>query len=186
MELLSPAAFPELRRLCCHDGRKATRMSDTEHRKLREWVTELSPNAIWFLLTLIGSVIAVEIVGWIPDPIAKAIVVGIGLCLNAFLIAWLSWLRTQDSKANLRELTILLERIEKMQKAVLNARRKRQQQEEPRQPISSLESRHPETADLPSRTEFHDRPTSPRWGICRTACSIGRWRAGVSVGYWRT
>src|SRR5215472_13310302 len=152
-----------------HDRRKATGMSDTEHRELREWIRELRPNAIWFLLTLIGSAVAAEIVGLIPDPSLRTIVIGIGLCINALLIAWLSWLRTRDNKATTRELTILLQRIEKLQKALANAGRQRQQREQPqrdqpRQRTSGLENSHPNVAELPSRGEFGNLATSPRWG----------------------
>jgi hypothetical protein len=152
-------------------------MSDTEHHKLRESVTELRPNAIWFLLTLIGSAVAAGIVRWIPDPTVKTIVIGIGLCINAWLIAWLNWLRTRDNKATTRELTILLQRIEKLQKARVDIGRQRQQPEQPRQRISDLESSHPDQAsrtlpdarpplaEPPSRAEFADLATSPRWGI---------------------
>jgi len=150
-------------------------MSDTEHRELREWVRELRPNAIWFLLTLIGSAVAAEIVSWIPDPSVKTIVMGIGLCMNALLIAWLSWLRTRDNQATTRELTILLQRIEKLQKASVDIGRQRQQREQPRQRISSLEqprqrisgleNSQPNVAEPLSRTEFEDLTTSPRWGI---------------------
>ena len=150
-------------------------MSDTEHRKLREWVAEVRPNAIWFLLTLIGSAVAAEIVGWIPDPSVKTIVIGIGLCMNALLIAWLSWLRERDNKATTRELTILLQRIEKLQKASVDIGRQHQQREQPRQRISGLEqprqrisgleNSQPDVAEPLSRTEFEDVTTSPRWGI---------------------
>jgi hypothetical protein len=150
-------------------------MSDTEHRELREWVRELRPNAIWFLLTLIGSAVAAEIVSWIPDPSVKTIVIGIGLCMNALLIAWLSWLRTRDNQATTRELTILLQRIEKLQKASADIGWQRQQREEPRQRISGLEqprqrisgleNSQPNVAEPLSRTEFEDLTTSPRWGI---------------------
>jgi hypothetical protein len=151
-------------------------MSDTQHRKLQESVRELRPYAIWFLLTLIGSAVAAEIVRWIPDPTVKTIVIGIGLCLNALLIAWLNWLRIRDNKATTRELTILLQRIEKLQKASVDIGRQRQQREQPRQPISGLEQpRQPisgwensqpnvaEAEPLP-RPEFEDRTASPRWG----------------------
>ncbi len=140
-------------------------MSDTEHRKLREWVRELRPNAIWFLLTLIGSAVAAEIVSWIPYPSVKTIVIGIGLCLNALLIAWLSWLRTRDNQATTRELTILLQRIEKLRKASVDIGRQRQQREPPRQQISGLENSRPDVVERPSRTEFEDLTTFPRWGI---------------------
>jgi hypothetical protein len=147
-------------------------MSDTEHRKLRESVRELRPNAIWFLLTLIGSAVAAEIVSWIPYPSVRTIVIGIGLCINALLIAWLSWLRERDNQATTRELTILLQRIEKLQKASVKLRkpsedigRQRQQREQPRQPISALENRHPDVVEPLSRREFEDVTTSPRWGI---------------------
>ncbi len=137
-------------------------MSDTKHRELREWVRELRPNAIWFLLTLIGSAVAAEIVSWIPYPSVKTIVIGIGLCLK---IAWLSWLRTRDNQATTRELTILLQRIEKLQKASVDIGRQRQQREQPRQRISGLENRHPDVVEPLSRAEFGDLTTSPRWGI---------------------
>lgn len=150
-------------------------MSGTEHRKLRESITELRPNAIWFLLTLIGSGVAAGIVRWIPDPTLKTIVIGIGLCMNALLIAWLNWLRTRDNQATTRELTILLQRIEKLQKASVDIGRQRQQREQPRQPISDWEqprqgisgweNSQPNVAEPPSRTEFEDLTTSPRWGI---------------------
>src|SRR5215469_13090801 len=117
-------------------------MSDTEHRELQEWVRELRPNAIWFLLTLIGSAVAAEIVSWIPYPSVKTVVIGIGLCMNALLIAWLSWLRTEDNKAALHEQEILLRRIEKLRKASVDKGRQRLQPEEPRQPISGWEKSH--------------------------------------------
>jgi hypothetical protein len=131
-------------------------MSDTEHRKLREWVRELRPNAIWFLLTLIGSALAAEIVSWVPYPSVKTMVIGTGLCANALLIAWLSWVRDRDNKATTRELTILLQRIEKLQKASVDIGRQREQ---PRQRISGLEKSHPDVAEPVSRTEFGDRTT---------------------------
>jgi hypothetical protein len=144
-------------------------MSISENRNLQEWLGELRPNAIWFLLTLIGSAVAAEIVSWVPYPSGKAIFIGIGLFMNALLIAWLSWVRTQDNKATTRELTILLQRIEKLQKALANAGRQRQQREQPqreqlRQRVSGLENSHPDVAELPSRGEFGDLATSPRWG----------------------
>jgi hypothetical protein len=136
-------------------------MSDTEYRKLREWASELRPNAIWFLLTLIGSALAAEIVSWVPYPNVKMMVIGIGLCANALLIAWLSWVRDRDNKATTRELTILLQRIEKLQKASVDIGRQRQQREppQPRQPISGLEKSHPNVAEPLPRTEFGDRTT---------------------------
>ena len=144
-------------------------MTDTEHRNLQEWITELRPNAIWFLLTLIGSAVAAVIVSWIPYPSVKTIVIGIGLCINALLIAWLSWLRTRDNEATTRELTILLQRIEKLQKASVDTGRQRQHGEQPRQSISSLEHSHRNVGEPLSRTEsraeFRDLTTSPRWGI---------------------
>lgn len=140
-------------------------MSDTEHRKLREWVRELRPNAIWFLLTLIGSALAAEIVSWVPYPSVKTMVIGICLCANALLIAWLSWVRERDNKATTRELTSLLQRIEKLQKASVDMGRQHQQREQPRQRISGLEKSHPDVAEPLSRTEFGDLTTSPRWGI---------------------
>jgi len=140
-------------------------MSETEHRELREWARELRPNAIWFLVTFIGSAVAAEVVSWIPYPSVKTIVIGIGLCLNALLIAWLSWVRTQDNKATTRELTILLQRIEKLQKASVDMGRQRQQREPPHQPISSLENSHRDVVEPLSRTEFENLTTTPRWGI---------------------
>ena len=156
-------------------------MLDTEYRKLREWVSKLSPKAI-FLLAFIGSAVAAEIVSWVPYPSGKAIFIGIGLFMNALLIAWLSWVRTQDNKATTRELTILLQRIEKLQKALANAGRQRQQREQPqreqlRQRISGLENSHgnvaelrsrpelPSRAESPSPRDFEDLATSPRWGF---------------------
>jgi hypothetical protein len=155
-------------------------MSYTEHRKLRESLTELRPNAIWFLLTLVGSAVAAEIVSSIHDPTAKTIVLGIVLCTNALLIAWVTWLRTQDNKATTREMTILLERIERLQKWIVKLQstsvdrgRKSEHLEQPRQPISGLENSHPNVAEPLSRTEFRkesragfaDLTTSGRWGI---------------------
>jgi hypothetical protein len=146
-------------------------MTDTEHRNLREWLIELRPNAIWFLLTLIGSAVAVQMVSWISDPSVKAILIGMGLCVNALVIAWLSWLRTQDNKATTRELTILLQRIERLQKALASAGRQRQreqpqpQREQPRQRISGLENRQSDLAERPSRGEFEDLAFVPRLGM---------------------
>jgi len=141
-------------------------MSGSEDRDLQEWLRELRPNAIWFLLTLMGSAVAAEIVAWVPYPSGKAIFIGIGLSMNALLIAWLSWVRTQDNKATTRELTILLQRIEKLQKALANAGRQREQpqREQLRAPDSGLENSHPDVAELPSREKFGDLATSPRWG----------------------
>jgi len=144
-------------------------MSGSEDRDLQEWLRELRPNAIWFLLTLMGSAVAAVIVSWVPYPSGKAIFIGIGLSMNALLIAWLSWVRTQDNKATTRELTTLLQRIEKLQKALANAGRQRQQREQPqreqlRQQISDLENNHPDLAERPSREEFEDLATSPKWG----------------------
>ena len=137
---------------------------------MQAWLTEVRPNAIWFLLTFMGTAVAAEIVSWVPYPNGKAILIGIGLCMNALLIAWLSWVRTQDNKATTRALTILLQRIEKLQKALANAGTQRQQREQPRreplrQRISGLESHHPEAAELPSPREFGDQASSPRWGV---------------------
>lgn len=144
-------------------------MSGSENRNLQEWLRELRPNAIWFLVALMGSAVAAAIVSWIPYPNGKAIFIGIGLCMNALLIAWLSWVRTQDNKATTRELTILLQRIEKLQKALANAGRQHQQREQPRREQlrprnSGLQDSHPDVAELPSREEFGDLATSPRWG----------------------
>jgi hypothetical protein len=145
-------------------------MKDTAHRNLQEWLRELRPNAIWFLLTFIGSAAAALIVSWIPDTSVKAIFIGMGLCLNALLIAWLSWVRTQDNQATTRELTILLQRIEKLQKALANAGRQRHQREQPqreqpRQRISGLENSRPDLAERPSRGEFEDLATFPKLGM---------------------
>ncbi len=149
-------------------------MADTEHRKLREWVTELRPDAVWFLLALIGSAAAAAIVRWIPDPTAKTIVIGIFLSMNALLIAWLNRLRTRDNKATTRELTILLQRIEKLQKASVATGRQRQQREEPRQRISALENSQPNVAEPLPRTKVGDLTTSSRWVIGEQA----RWGGG--------
>ena len=155
-------------------------MSNTEHRKLRDWASELRPNIIWFLLTLIGSVVVAEIVSWVPSPSIRTIVIGIGLCVNALLIAWLSWLRERDNKATTRELSILLQRIEKLQKASVDTRRQRQQREQPRPRRSGLEKSRFDVSEPLSRTEFGSLATvaepaprtefegltaSPRWGI---------------------
>jgi hypothetical protein len=156
---------------------ESTRVSNPERQNSREWVTELRPHAIWFLLTLVGSGLAVEIVRWISDPIAKTIVIGIALCVNALLVARLDWLRTRDNRATTRELTILLQRIEKLRKASVDMgpqhqqdiTPQRQQREQPRQRISSLDNNHRDLAELPpraeprSRAEFEDLTTSPRW-----------------------
>lgn len=146
-------------------------MSDTEYQELREWVRKLSPNAI-FLLTLIGSAMAAGIVSWIPYTSVKVIVLGISLCMNALLIAWLSWLRDQDNKASMRERTILLQRIKKLQRikevqrASVDIGRQSQQREPPSQRISGLERSRPDVAGLQSRTEVgEDLTTSPRWSI---------------------
>jgi hypothetical protein len=148
--------------------RKATRMSDTKHREFQEWATEFRSQAAWFLLTLIGSAVAAVIVAWIPYPSLKTVLIGIILCSNALLIAWLSWVRTRDNKATTRELTVLLDRIEKLQKASLA--RRRQQGEQPRQPISGLENRHRNVVEHqsrllepPSQREFEDSTTLSRW-----------------------
>jgi len=138
-------------------------MSYIEHQNLREWARELRPNAIWFLLTLSGSAVAAEIVGWIPDLSLKAFVIGICLFMNALLVAWLSWLRTRESKANTRELTTLVQRIEKLRKASRVISQQRQQREPPRQQISRFENSRPDVVERPSRTEFGDLTTSPRW-----------------------
>lgn len=145
-------------------------MPDTEYRKLREWVRELSPNAI-FLLTFIGSAVAAGIVSWIPYPSVKAIFIGIGLCMNALLIAWLSRVRTQDNEAIIRERTILLQQIKKLQRikeqqtASVDTGRQIQQREPTSQRIPGLEKSHPDGAVLQSRTEVEDLTTSPRWSI---------------------
>jgi hypothetical protein len=145
-------------------------MSDTEHRNLQEWVRELGPNAIWFLLTLVGTVVAAGIVSSVPSPSVKPIVIGIGLSV-ALLIAWLSWFRERDNNAT-RELT-MLQRIEKLQKASVDRGRRRKRrdlggqrkkQEQPQQQISVLENSHVAVAEPVTRTEFGDLTTSPRWG----------------------
>jgi hypothetical protein len=142
-------------------------ISDTEYRKLREWVRGLSPKAI-FLLAFIGSAVTAGIVGWIPNMSIRTIFIGIGLCLNAWLIAWLSQVRTEDNQAIIRERTILVQQIKKLQrvkerqqmkelqKASLDTGRQNQPSEPPSQPISALET---------SRTEAGDLTTSPRWSI---------------------
>jgi hypothetical protein len=137
-------------------------MLDIEHRKLPELARELRPNATWFLLTFIGSAVAAEIVGWIPDPSARTVVIGICLFVNALLIGWLSWLRTSDNQANTRELTTLVQRIEKLRKASVVTGRQRQQREPPRQQSSGFENSCPDVVERPSRTEFGDLTISPR------------------------
>src|SRR5215469_10647108 len=155
-------------------------MSYTEHRKLREAVRDLPPNIIWFLLTFIGSVVAAEIVSWVPSPSIRTIAIGLGLCANALLIAWLSWLREQDNKATTRELTILLQRIERLQKASADRGRLHPPLEQPRQRRSGLEKSDVDVSELrsraefgdltrvaepPIRTEFEDPTTFRRWGV---------------------
>jgi len=140
-------------------------MFNTEHRKLPEWAREWRPNAVWFLLTFTGSVVAAEIVGWIPDLSARTVVIGICLFMNALLIAWLSWLRTRDNKANTRELTTLVQRIEILRKASRVIAQQRQQREPPRQQISRFENSRPDVVERPSRREFGDLTTSPRRSI---------------------
>jgi hypothetical protein len=154
-------------------------MSDTEHQNLRERARELRPDAIWFLLAFIGSAVAAGIVGWIPDPSLRAVVIGICLFMNALLIAWLSWLRTRDNKANTRELTTLVQRIEKLRKASRVISQQRQQREPPRQQISGFENSRPDVVDRPSRTEFGDLTTSPRWSVGEN----GRWSVGEQDAY---
>lgn len=147
-------------------------MAGSENRNLQEWLRELRPNAIWFLLTLMGSAVAAEIVSWVPFPSGKAIFIGIGVCMNALLIGWLSWVRTQDNRATTRELTILLQRIEKLQKALANAGPQRQQREQPRreqlrQRISGLENSHPDVAELSMNRQT---------GFCRFLGFFGLWK----------
>jgi hypothetical protein len=158
-------------------------MPDIEYRELQEWVRKLSPKAL-FLVTFIGSAVAAGIVSCIPSPSVRTIVVGIGLCLNALLIAWLSQVRTEDNednKATIRERTILLQQIKKLQRikeqqqASVDTGRQSQPREQPSQPISSLEKSQPSqpvssleksqpnVPGLPSRPEAGD-PTSRGWG----------------------
>jgi len=147
-------------------------MSDTEHQKLPESVRELGPNAIWFLLTLIGTIVAAKIASSVPSPSVKPIVIGTGLCI-ASLIAWLSWFREPEDNVTTRELT-MLQRIEKLQKAPADRRRRRQKREQSRQRISKpeksdfdvvpgLEKSHVAVAEPVTRTEFEDLTTSSRW-----------------------
>jgi hypothetical protein len=155
-------------------------MSNTEHRTLRDWAGELRPNIGWFLLAFIGSMGVVEIVSCVPSPSIRTIIIVMGLCVNALLIAWLSWLRDRDNKTTTRELTILLQRIEKLQKASVDIRRQRQQQEPPRQRRSGLEKSQSDVAEptfrtdfapprtwaeAPRRTEIEGLATSRRWGM---------------------
>jgi len=147
-------------------------MSDTEHQKLPESVRELGPNAIWFLLTLIGTIVAAKIASSVPSPSVKPIVIGIGLCI-ASLIAWFSWFRESENNVTTRELT-MLQRIEKLQKTPADRRRRRQKREQPRRiskseksdfaVVSGLEKSHVAVAEPVTRTEFEDLTTSPRWG----------------------
>src|SRR5215831_15672798 len=145
-------------------------MSDTGYRRLRQWVSGLSPNAI-FLLTFFGSAVAAAIVSWIPYASVKTIAIGIGLCLNAGLMAWLSRVRTLDNQATIRERAVLLQQVKKLkwvkeqQQASLDAARQSQPREQPSQPISGLEKSQPNVAGLVSRTEVEDLTTSPRWNV---------------------
>jgi hypothetical protein len=144
-------------------------MPDTEYRKLQEWFRKLSPKAI-FLLTFIGSAVAAGIVSCIPSPSVTTIVVGIGLGLNALLIAWLSQVRTEDNKATIHERTILVQQIKKLQRikeqqqASVDTGRQGQPREQTSQPISSVEKSQPKVAGLASRPEAGD-PTPLRWSI---------------------
>jgi hypothetical protein len=151
-------------------------MLETEYRKLREWVRELSPKVI-FLLTFIGSVMAAGIVSWIPNATLRMILIGIGLGMNGLLIAWLSQVRTGDNQAIIRERTILLQQVKKLQrikelqqmkeleKPSVDAGRQSPQRELPSQRISGLEKSRPDGAGLVSRTEAGDLEASPRWSI---------------------
>jgi hypothetical protein len=145
-------------------------MFDTESQRLREWVTGLSPTGI-FLLAFIGSGAGAGIVGWIPNASLKTIFIGIGLGLNAWLIAWLSRVRTQDNKAITRERTILIQQIKKLQRireqqqASVDTGRQSQPREQASQPISSLEKSRRDGAGLASRTEVGDLAASPKWSI---------------------
>jgi hypothetical protein len=151
-------------------------MLETEYRKLREWVRELSPKAI-FLLTFIGSAVAAGIVSWIPNATLRTILMGIGLGMNALLIAWLSQVRTGDNEAIIRERTILLQQVKKLQrikelqrmkeleKAPADTGRQSPQREPPSQRISGLEKSRSEAAGLVSRTDARDLAASPRWSL---------------------
>jgi hypothetical protein len=145
-------------------------MSDTEYRKLQEWVSGLSPKAI-FLLTFIGSAVAVTMVSWIPNSIVRTIFIGIGLGVNALLIAWLSGVQTQDNKATVRERAVLVQQIKKLQRikeqqqASLDTDRQSQPKEQPSQHLSGLEKSHPVVAERVSRTEVEDLTTFSRWSL---------------------
>jgi hypothetical protein len=148
-------------------------MLETEYRKLREWVRELNPKAI-FLLTFMGSAIAAGIVSWIPNATLRTILMGIALGMNALLIAWLSQVRTGDNQAIIRERTILLQQVKKLQRIKELQQMKElekppvdtvrsPQRELPSQRISGLEKSRPDGAGLVSRTEAGELEASPRW-----------------------
>jgi hypothetical protein len=150
-------------------------MSDLDYRKLWEWVIGLSPKAI-FLLTFIGSAVAAGIVSWIPYTSVKMVVIGIGLGMNALLIAWLSQVRTGDNEAIIRERTTLLQQVKKLQrikelqrlkeleKAPVDTGRQSPQREPPSPRISGLEQSRLGAGPV-SRTEAGDLTASPRWSI---------------------
>lgn len=145
-------------------------MFDTEYRALREWIRQLSPKAI-FMVTFSGSAVAAGIVSWIPNASIRTIFIGIGLGLNALLIAWLSRVRTQDNQAIIRERASLVQQIKKLQRireqqqASVDTGRQSQPREQPSQPISGVEKSRRDGAGLVSRTEAGDITTSPRWSI---------------------
>src|SRR5262249_7471961 len=119
-------------------------MFNTEHRKLPEWAREWRPNAVWFLLTFTGSVVAAEIVGWIPDFSSRTVFIGNCLFNNSLLDPWLHWLRKRDNKANPCELTTLVQRIEILRKASRVKAQQRQKREPPRQPNPRFENSRPD------------------------------------------
>jgi hypothetical protein len=145
-------------------------MPNTEYRKLLEWIRKLSPKAI-FLLIFLGSAVAAGIVSWIPIPSVRTIVVGIGLGLNALLIAWFSQVQAEDNKATMRERTILIQQIKKLQRikeqlqASVDTGRRSQPREQASQPISTLEKSPPNLPGLPSRPEPEDLTPSRGWSI---------------------
>jgi|SRR5215469_13832442 len=145
-------------------------MSDTWYRKLQEWVGGLSPKAM-FLLAFIASGVAAGIVSWIPNPSVRTILIGIGLGMNALLIAWLSQVRTHDNRATIRERAILvqqvkkLQRIKEQQQASIDTGRQSEPREQPSQRISGLEKSHRDVAKQVSRTEVGDLTASAGWSF---------------------
>jgi hypothetical protein len=115
------------------------------NRFLPEWIRELRPHAIWFLVTLVGSALGAAIIRWIPRPSVQTIVIGIVLCLNALVMGWLSWLRARSSK-----------------QGNALAEQNRQEMEQNRQELDRLHRRIAELQnDLIGRIDRVEAETSP-------------------------